>query len=97
MVPLSATEGGLIVTMWLIATRLSVQIDAREEQHELSVQDSAGSCQMFLIPAKSKTSSLQLSSWVFDGGMEKDCLYAAVKVEGIGTCSTWISKDQEQI
>ena len=33
---------------------------------------------------------------VFDGGIDKDCGYAPVKVAGTVTCSVWIAKDQEQ-
>ena len=49
---------------------------------------------MSLIPAK--TSGLKLSSWVFGGRVPKDCGYAPIKVAGTGTCSSCISKDQEQ-
>ena len=53
---------------------------SREEQHELGVQGSAESCQMSLIPAKA--SGFKLSSWVFDGGIEKDCLHAVGMRQG---------------
>ena len=35
----------------------------------------------------------KLRSWVFDAGMEKDCALASVKDIVIGTCSSWMSKD----
>ena len=48
---------------------------------------------MSLIPAKA--SEFKLSSWVFDGRVEQNCLHAPVKVAGIGTFSSWIYRDQE--
>ena len=45
------------------------------------------------IPAKS--SGLKLISWVFDGRKEKDYRLAPIKVAGIVTCSSWISRGIE--
>ena len=45
-----------------------------------------------------KTSRFKLGSWVFDGCKEKDCPLAPIKLKvarGIGTCSSWISREQD--
>ena len=57
-----------------------MQIDACDELHALGLQVSAGSFQKSYIPGK--TRGFKLSSWVFDGRKEKDCLLAPMKVAG---------------
>ena len=74
--------------------RVRVKIDACDELHELGLQVSARSCQISYIPAT--TSGLKLTSWMFDGRKEKDCLFAPIKMAGIVTCSSWISRGIEQ-
>ena len=72
-------------------SRLSVQNDAWEELHELGLQVSSGRSQKCVIPAK--TGGSKLRSWVFDAVMEKNYVLASVKDAGIGTSSSWMSKD----
>ena len=95
MMRVSASVGPTIIKEKDCA-RVRAKIDACDELHELSLQVSARSCQISYIPAETNGLKSSSAGCLTGASRRRTVALAPIKVAGIVTCSSWISRGIEQ-